>query len=418
MFDNVNCADKGAYYGFDLPNNALYHRTFPRGHLVWDVRLVRPAHLSSGIVHVAIANRSNGSGVSMPNRAGTDSIPCVRVRSGRQSFRPILDVAELPKCPWSLRTALDPKHKPQVPHRPATTVRREWARYPQEAHVLDPAGRRIRRLAAHEIVRLQGFEPDWFDAAGLDRLDSIRAAGDAVPPPVSRALFEALRDSRHWTNPTHVEICAGAGGLASGAMAAGFETLALVDAWAPAGRILKTHWDPSLVHVSDVRKFDFCSYRGRVGILSGGPPCQPWSAGGARRGELDSRDLLGRVDRMIADSRPEAFVFENVPGLVGGAFAEYFEDLMRRLRSPAEGLRYGVLAAILNAADFGVPQIRRRVFIIGLRDATAADVAAVFDRADVAATYRDRTWRTVSDVLDPTVEGWMEWWYPGLPHGV
>jgi site-specific DNA-cytosine methylase len=305
-----------------------------------------------------------------------------------------------------------------VPSRPSSTVRREWARYPQEAHLLEPGARRIRRLLPHEIVRIQGFDPEWFSQAGIDELDWIRAAGDAVPPPLSRAIFRALGETAEWKNRTHLEIAAGAGGLASGASAAGFEPLALVDAWPTSGKILSAHWDPSLVRVLDVRRFDFPSYRERVGILSGGPPCQPWSAGGARGGKRDPRDLMGHVHQFIRDTRPEGFLWENVPGLLRGEFSAYFADLMRRLRSPGPGLRYAVLAAIFNAAEFGVPQVRRRLFIIGLRDRRTTDVARVFDAADRMATHRSERWRPVREVLEPGAGGWMQWWYPAFPNGV
>jgi site-specific DNA-cytosine methylase len=322
---------------------------------------------------------------------------------------------ELPPCPWSPRTALDPKHRPQVPQKPSSTVRREWARYPQEAHLLDLARKRIRRLSPGEIVRLQGFDREWFDAPEVPDRDRIRAAGDAVPPPLAFAIGRALAEVRDWENRTHLEICAGAGGLASGLARAGFETLALVDAWPISGRILRHQrlWKPDRVHVRDVRKFDFSGFGDRVGILSGGPPCQPWSTGGARRGERDPRDLMGEVDDLVAMVRPEAFVWENVPGLIRGAFAEYFEDLMGRLRAPTGDLRYGVLAAVLNAADFGVPQIRQRLFIIGLRGGSTREAMRVFDRIDSLATNKDGPWHTVGDILDLDTEhdGWMSWWY-------
>lgn len=283
--------------------------------------------------------------------------------------------------------------------------------------MLDPETQRIRRLTATEIQRIQGFDEEWFRAANIDEKDAIRAAGDAVPPPVAEAVFQGLQSSKEWENETHLEICAGAGGLASGADRAGFETLALIDAWASAGRILKAHWAPELVKVIDVRRFSLEDFRERLGVLSGGPPCQPWSSGGERKGELDPRDLMGRTDEFVAACRPEAFVWENVPGLLQGRFREYFDDLMRRLRNPEEGLHYGVLGAILNAADYGVPQRRRRVFIIGVRDATTVDVSRIFERVHREATHV-HSWRPIDVVLEDDGEEWMNWWYSSLPRGV
>lgn len=317
---------------------------------------------------------------------------------------------DLPPCRWSPRTALDPKHRPQVPFQPSSTVRREWARYPQEAHLLEVEQRRIRRLLPEEIVALQGFGREWFETAAIAPLDWIRAAGDAVPPPLSAALFEAIERQGVTCREGHIEIAAGAGGLATGAAAAGYETLALVDAWPTSARILRAHWPAEVVHVRDVRRFDFSPFRDEVGILAGGPPCQPWSAAGARAGATDPRDLLGEMDQLIGLVRPDAFVFENVPGLVRGRFADYFDTLMRRLSAPTKNLRYGTLAALFNAADFGVPQVRRRVFIVGLRDRTPSDVAKIFEAVHAAGHYKDR-WRPVAEVIDPSAGGWMRWWY-------
>lgn len=309
---------------------------------------------------------------------------------------------------------MDPKHRPQIESRPASTVRREWARYAQEAHLLDLAERRIRRLQPSEIVTLQGFERSWFEAAGIRQLDWIRAAGDAVPPPVSRAVFAAIRGLGLAASEGHLEVAAGAGGLASGAVAAGYQTLGLIDAWPTAGRVLRSHWDPSLVHVRDIRRFDFAPLAGKVGILSGGPPCQPWSSSGARAGAEDPRDLMGQMDQLVAVLRPEVFVFENVPGLLRGQFVDYFGYLMRRLAAPAHDLRYGTLAAIFNAADFGVPQVRKRVFIVGIRDGRPSDVARLFEKVHAGAEFRD-SWRTVRHILDPASGGWMRWWYQDPP---
>jgi hypothetical protein len=94
---------------------------------------------------------------------------------------------------WSRNVALDPRHRPQVPHRAASTVRREWWRWPQEAHLVEPSRARYRRLRSSEIARLQSFDPDWIAVPGVGELDQIRAIGDAVPPQLSRAICRQWR---------------------------------------------------------------------------------------------------------------------------------------------------------------------------------------------------------------------------------
>jgi site-specific DNA-cytosine methylase len=315
-----------------------------------------------------------------------------------------LSQADLPPCHWSQATAFDPKHRPQSPNRPSSTVRREWWRFPQEAHLLDEVGEKYRRLKAWEIAVLQGFPADWGVNAGLGELDLIKGYGNAVPPPLASVLFETLVEMIPELPKLSLEICAGFGGLALGASRAGLEHLGMFDFWNPAVQVLKSSggWGSDLAHCADVSKVDWTQFAGKVGVLSGGPPCQPWSAGGQGRGEEDDRDLLGLMPRVISDLRPAVFILENVPGLLTGVNEPYAKRLIERLRSPSNGLSYGCAAGILNAADFGVPQVRRRVFIVGFRDADACFAHAFLD-----AVYRRRTHADPRKIIPPGLEPWL-----------
>lgn len=333
------------------------------------------------------------------------------------------DVEELPDCPWSDSVALDPKHRPQVPDEPSGTVRREWCRYPQEAHLLDLAAWRYRRLTPDEVSIIQGFDPQWFHVPGVSTRNRMRATGDAVPPPLARAIMRSIDSCWDWSQKTALEICSGCGGLASGARdLPGFEHLALVEYWSHACEILRHQkpWSPDRVFHANVREFDFAPYRDKVGLLSGGPPCQPWSLAGRHLGVSDPRDLLGSIHEVVEAVRPEVFVFENVPGLAGDQNRVYLMNVLQRLRKPgSQGLRYGVIAGILNAADFGVPQIRRRLFLIGFRDQPSSFAYSVFDRIHRAATHRDptvpdrkrRPWVTLAEAFRnlPEPTGWRKW---------
>ena len=115
---------------------------------------------------------------------------------------------------WSDSVSNDPKHRPQLLDRPSTTVRREWCRRPQEAHVAD--GEKYRRLSVKEIAIIQGFDDGWVDIDGVSEKDRIAALGNAVPPPLSKALASLLKDNIKFENNTLLEICAGIGGLSSG----------------------------------------------------------------------------------------------------------------------------------------------------------------------------------------------------------
>lgn len=199
-----------------------------------------------------------------------------------------------------------------------------------------------------------------------------------------------------------VELFAGAGGLALGASLAGFKPLAVVewDKWAcdtvrensERGYPLVANWPP--VHEGDVRDFDWSSIETGIELLAGGPPCQPFSMGGKARANDDSRDMFPATVAILRKLRPKAFIVENVKGLTRSAFANYYQYILLQLEFPevvrrkseswydhlmrlqkerasgsrhGKGLTYNVVPTLVNAADYGVPQKRERVFMVGFR---------------------------------------------------
>ncbi|WP_223416375.1 MULTISPECIES: DNA cytosine methyltransferase [Pseudomonas] len=199
-----------------------------------------------------------------------------------------------------------------------------------------------------------------------------------------------------------VELFAGAGGLAMGCEIAGFEHLAVVewDKWAcdtvrenrKRGYPLVANWT---LHEGDVRTFDWASIPEGIELLAGGPPCQPFSIGGKHQAYDDSRDMFPATVDIIRRLKPKAFIVENVKGLTRAAFANYYQYILLQLEFPelphrkdelwddhfkrlqaehtsgkkkGKGLTYNVVPTLVNAADYGVPQKRERVFIVGFRD--------------------------------------------------
>jgi len=199
-----------------------------------------------------------------------------------------------------------------------------------------------------------------------------------------------------------VELFAGAGGLAMGCEIAGFSHLAVVewDKWAcdtvrenqKRGYPLVQHWK---LHEGDVRGFDWSSVPEGIELLAGGPPCQPFSIGGKHGAYDDSRDMFPATVEIIRKLKPKAFIVENVKGLTRAAFANYYQYILLQLEFPesprrkdegwhdhlmrlqtertsgkrkGKGHTYNVVPTLVNAADYGVPQKRERVFIVGFRD--------------------------------------------------
>lgn len=336
-----------------------------------------------------------------------------RLGEGREHY-------ELMPCHWSTAVALDPKHRPQVPSSPSSTVRKDWRKYPQEAHLLDQKGHRYRRLAEDEIAVIQGFPQNWAKGIGLTHRERIAGLGNAIPPALGRALYASMRQVLGQRSPlTAAEICAGFGGLALGGHQADIRAIALVEIWEAAVRVLRNarQWDPSVVHLSDVKEFDWAPLRGQVDILSGGPPCQPWSQAGLAKGATDERDLLGFMPDLVGLLQPKAFIFENVPGLISPTHQPYLVELVARLRNGGE---YGVAVGTVQAADYGVPQRRKRVIIAGIRNRSVGVVHDFFDQLFSQRTHSDprkaipsgcRPWVTLEQALPDWTNGsgWRRW---------
>lgn len=192
-----------------------------------------------------------------------------------------------------------------------------------------------------------------------------------------------------------IELFAGAGGLAIGLHEAGFSPKAIVEFNKDACRTIRSNkvFDFGTgLYEGDVSKFDYFSVSEAIDLVSGGPPCQPFSLGGKAKGHSDSRDMFPEAVRAIREKRPRAFVFENVKGLLRKSFFEYFEYIILQLQYPSidkkskedwqdhrarlecyhtqckhTELEYNVVYRLVNAADYGVPQKRERVFIVGFR---------------------------------------------------
>lgn len=197
-----------------------------------------------------------------------------------------------------------------------------------------------------------------------------------------------------------IELFAGAGGLGMGVSRAGFHHDAVIEWNHDACDTLRENQRRGIapvadwpeVYEGDVRAFDFRLIKDGLDLVAGGPPCQPFSLGGKHGAYLDRRDMWPEAVRAVRELRPRAFMFENVRGLVRPTFAEYFEHIILQLSFPEmacradekwpehrarllrqrtkgriDGLRYRVAFKVLNACDYGVPQRRERVFIVGFR---------------------------------------------------
>lgn len=163
-----------------------------------------------------------------------------------------------------------------------------------------------------------------------------------------------------------VSLFSGAGGLDLGFQMAGYNTVwacdtdqAAVDTFA-ANNVQGVIVKRSIV---DVGGHTFNQLKGVEGVI-GGPPCQSWSLGGAGRGASDlNGQLFNHYIRAISTIKPKFFVAENVPGLLSKRHSGAYEAIIDRLAS----LGYLLNSKVLNAADYGVAQDRKRLIIVGYR---------------------------------------------------
>lgn len=174
----------------------------------------------------------------------------------------------------------------------------------------------------------------------------------------------------HQRELSSIEICAGAGGQALGLERAGFRHLALVEndpACCETLRAVKG-WRDQVLPIS-VKHFYAAEFRGAVDLFAGGVPCPPFSRAGRQLGAGDERDLFPTAVRLIRESRPRAVMLENVRGLMHAGFEEYRREVITRPLEEAGYVSYGW--ELLEARDFGVPQLRPRAIFVALREDAA-----------------------------------------------
>lgn len=215
------------------------------------------------------------------------------------------------------------------------------------------------------------------------------------------------------TDVTVLEICAGAGGQSLGLEGAGFQHVGAIDNDPDACITLqrnRPNWD---VIEKDIADIDGRRYKG-IDLLAGGIPCPPFSIAGKQLGDRDERDLFPQAIQLVREAEPAAVMIENVRGLSTERFAPYRASVRAKLHS----LGYETFWKLLNASDYGVPQLRPRFVLVALKDPFALRFRWP-DRGELPATVgrvlRDLmasggwrgadAWAVAANTIAPTIVG-------------
>jgi DNA (cytosine-5)-methyltransferase 1 len=259
-------------------------------------------------------------------------------------------------------------------------------------------------------------------------------------------LVNKIKNKKKYDKPTVVSLFTCGMGLDAGFEKAGFQTIYANDitkfACKTIEAVKKKEIEDKLLHLDSEKSiFDIPSKKilqniglekGEPDLIIGGPPCQSFSTAGMRKGLKDDRGMaVMEYIKKIKEIRPKAFVFENVQGITSmaknpmsfydrikmkdsdlmhsqkkGSLFRYIENKFNALQKPRDGIGYTIKHEILNAADFGIPQNRKRFVLIGIRKdiGNAEDVMneikskAKYADPKIAEEIGRKKWKTLKSI--------------------
>jgi len=211
-----------------------------------------------------------------------------------------------------------------------------------------------------------------------------------------------------------LEICAGAGGQALGIELAGFAHQALVEIDKHCCQTLRDNRPNWNIVEDDLCNFSAVEYQD-IDLLAGGVPCPPFSKAGKQLGAADERNLFPEAIRLVKEARPKAVMLENVRGI----FDSVFEDYRRYISGEIAQLGYTTDWKLLNASDYGVPQLRPRVVFVAIRNEFVDEISwpaplqkksqtvgeALYDLMSENGWRQVEAWKARADQVAPTLVG-------------
>jgi DNA (cytosine-5)-methyltransferase 1 len=193
-------------------------------------------------------------------------------------------------------------------------------------------------------------------------LNRLNMAQKQLRLPFSMITRQSLDNKIGASILTSLELCAGGGGQALGLEKACFDHQGLVEIDRQCCETLRFNRPNWRVFEKDIETFDGTPFKG-IDLLAGGLPCPPFSVAGKQLGKADERNLFPAAIRLIDEIRPRAVMIENVRGLLDAIFNDYRNHISGQI----DRLGYTTGWRLLNAADYGVPQLRPRVIFVAIR---------------------------------------------------
>ncbi|MGO3358600.1 MAG: DNA (cytosine-5-)-methyltransferase [Bifidobacterium crudilactis] len=227
----------------------------------------------------------------------------------------------------------------------------------------------------HEPRKLTVSQREEFRQMAAESREARRLAfaGQGPRPihEINHPTFDplSLMPQREYCGVDAISLFSGGGGLDLGFDFAGVGHAGSWEIMEDAAATLKINrpqWDVHGGQEGDVRTVNWKRFRGNVGVVHGGPPCQPFSSAGKQRGAADPRDMWPEFIRCVLECRPEVFVAENVAALTTARFKDYVDQT---ILDPLKG-KYRIHIMEMQAFEYGVPQVRRRVLFFGFRTKT------------------------------------------------
>ena len=202
--------------------------------------------------------------------------------------------------------------------------------------------------------------------------------------------------NRNKNKLTFIDLFSGAGGFLRGFIDANFDPIFSVEMWEPAVQTHKLNYEKIPLLSEDIRKIDsdrLIPFENNVDVIIGGPPCQGFSTIGKRLVKDPRNELVFEFIRFLDVIKPKIFLMENVICLLSSDGGK----IKQAIESEFNNIGYNVLSKVLCAADYGVPQLRNRVFFIGTRNDLNIQPSFPKER------YSKNNYKTVGSVINDLV---------------